>query len=1254
MKWYQAHIRVMSRLFELGLFDEVNTSYRNYCLESTPSAYEKLVSLVAVGDIKIYCDELSPQNLAKNVLTTSNIVIYYYKAIAGFTMFKALQNVKGVKLHKIAVKDEMPTNYYQVLFEPNGELKEDVVISAFKEKAFNGSPKGFVGHFTRFNYSECLTDGSFKLESLGDYGFFNVIKYNFTSNEAQHASRAYNSSNKIPTPSKASKSKEINYFHIDGELDSGFGLLKVIDLLGMHLLLVAQRRQYIFERTRYDDLRSNYKALEQVNSNDIVRLHNNALAACGVFHNDQKNLLSVNGQFMDFNEIVKSYVGRNDALYQYAYYFYDLFVQLNPNSNCTNRENSWEVGYYYFNFYNPFMYLANLQAKLLVNVNNLLCLDLNLINGYSDQLPYDQEILNIIVGLIPTNIYDVCAHFAPSFKNRFHSHPRSVNFEDIVSSVMSYSNKFNRISPTLPYPIREGSEYAIEDYGDPNWVNREERDINSINECLGLEVINDPAPIVFSRNLNIYLDIFCILSSFIELYHNVYLSTILRTNNAFKTTPNASFVFDLAYSGKDWVKFVFPDYELLLKDETFKSLIEYHQACFENLLLILDLQGESHLLYEDSYTSNLLRKTNNFDEEFANSLTLNEPVSNVANRPLLSKAEQLLLNKTCISYLQDCKKFCQISKELANKTIELDILLNERFETFILNKTAILNNIYELFLTHIGVLSQDAVIELDNVPDDLKLSNDLTNEEVGIEVSQSFYRCVYEAFLACCAKDINLFIKETIPYINIATKEDFVQSLNSFSLIVNSKGNIKKVNYIILIAFKRLMLINNYQPSVEKLLCNNVFVLNSTLRMLLVPYIVSTTYILIALVKYFVRIVDSITKIKQVEEHQECLNLVYNIVHKFSKFLSSTPAKLLNLVALADQGNMMLTELFEYKSYLSETVDLFSLLESMCLKYTSFDSAFGFIYDTCEISKYIKLFKDLLEDTPKVLQSIDVNYFKNFGDNNQEANIPYFEDQNYISIDDDFGQEIMAIYDERLSSIQLSIVKRFFDEFVSDNVESEDNKLYGDEDDFSPFFYPFSRRKPRAKKITKSKERFVNLVMEKMRLLDDVELHQLLNLESQKIATQIVDSSTSASNGKAKAKATTAKSKTAATKSKATAATKSKAQKAATKDAADANVITEPLDAIKYEPKPKAKTTRSKAKKAEVTAESEAESKPKAKSATKATATKSRAKKVAAVDSTEAKADDDAEAKPKKKAATARTTSKASASTRAKKSTAKS
>ena len=40
MKWYQAHLRVMSHLFELGFFDEINTSYRNYSIEGTISALE--------------------------------------------------------------------------------------------------------------------------------------------------------------------------------------------------------------------------------------------------------------------------------------------------------------------------------------------------------------------------------------------------------------------------------------------------------------------------------------------------------------------------------------------------------------------------------------------------------------------------------------------------------------------------------------------------------------------------------------------------------------------------------------------------------------------------------------------------------------------------------------------------------------------------------------------------------------------------------------------------------------------------------------------------------------------------------------------------------------------------------------------------------------------------------------------------------------------------------------------------------------
>ena len=97
----------------------------------------------------------------------------------------------------------------------------------------------------------------------------------------------------------------------------------------------------------------------------------------------------------------------------------------------------------YYNLYEPFKQLSYLQAKLLVNVDNLIEIDLNNIKGLSDFTSYEQKILSKVVSLIPSSIYDVCAHFAPSFAKATLSHPRLVNFEDIVNSVMSYSQGLN-------------------------------------------------------------------------------------------------------------------------------------------------------------------------------------------------------------------------------------------------------------------------------------------------------------------------------------------------------------------------------------------------------------------------------------------------------------------------------------------------------------------------------------------------------------------------------------------------------------------------------------------------------------------------------------------------------------------------------------------------------------------------------------------------------------------------------------------
>ena len=1268
MKWCHAQLRVMLRLFELGLFDEVNTCYRKYCIEGTKSDFESFKSLVLEdNDIKLYCDEFKPQNISKKKRDYSDIVAYYYKATACFTMVKAIPKISESKLNKIKAYEDMPVRSYNVLFEQNGDIKDDVLIKAFKKQDFPCSPKVFVSTLLSFNQNLHPFGLDLVLPSWTEFGVLNKNKI-LTSQAAQDTISStkplgfseIESSKKIQaeTDKEAPTSKEVNYFKIDSKLDSGLQVLKIIDLLGMHLLLVAQRRQYMFERYSCDDLRSHYKALEKVNSDDVVRLHNNALDACLAFEENFKGLHINASYFNDCNMLVKDYVGRIDALYQYIFYFVQLFYALEPHYHCTNKRNSWEVEYYYFNLYEPFKHLSALQSKILIVVNSFLSADVNLIKCLTDYYSYEQEIVNGMLGSIPQSVFDICANFAPSFDDVNLSNPSVVDFKAIVSSVMSYYQSLNHAFPTLPYPINKGSKYDVEDCGEIIWLKRRYRDshnkIYAINEKLAYEVINDPKPIVFSRKLNVYFDMFCVISELVELYNNYYLRCIYIANGI-KPGSKLSFAFDLSYCGEDLVKTLYPAYELLLKDETFIKLIECHQACFEHLVLILDLQGDINLLYEDNYMSNLLRKTNNYDQEIADSLTRNIPARDGSDSSNLSKAEQLLLNKTCISYLQDCQKIVQLSKEFVEKTTELDKFLNEKLENFVFSKNKLFSQFQNICLNPIIAFSQYIISNLDNVPEDLKLnlagasSNVRLNNEDSIELNQSFYKCMYETLLAFFAKNMNQYIRVAVPYSKLATKEDFAKSLSSVGIPFNYKFEFSNSNYLVLVAYKRLLQNYNYDQFISKHICYNTLFINGALIWIINIYSYSLNCTILPIAKYFVRLVLSFTRINQVKEYQHYLNIIYNLLQKLTKLFSTKLAKIKNLIELVGQGNVVLCECFEYKSYLGEIVDVFSLYEGLWRKFKSTYTEINSIYDACQISDFRSLYKDLLEDAPRVLQCIDVNFFKNMGTKSHTA-MPYFNAQNYVSINRDYVTMAISSGEERLSIPQLSVVEHFFGQEISAMIKAEDDHYYGVK---NVSVYLWSRHRPREKGITKTNIRFINLVSKNMRIMDDEELHQLLNLDNQKISTQIVDSSAPAAASKPKAKAVT---------------TKGKAVKAADNaEVADTAKVTQTKStkkATRAKKTLKAEETSSATNCAKVVTtkvdEVKADAKAKAKSTTKATATKSRAKKVATAISTEANADSATEAtkatdaKPKKKASTARTTSKASSSTRAKKSTANS
>lgn len=305
----------------------------------------------------------------------------------------------------------------------------------------------------------------------------------------------------------------------------------------------------------------------------------------------------------------------------------------------------------------------------------------------------------------------------------------------------------------------------------------------------------------------------------------------------------------------------------------------------------------------------------------------------------------------------------------------------------------------------------------------------------------------------------------------------------------------------------------------------------------------------------------------------------------------------------------MLSEHFEYKAYISEIIDMLSMTQNLFSQYMKNNRGLRSFNKAFNTAKWISLYQDLLENAPKALQYIDVGFFKNLCSKDGTI-VPYFDEQEYISLNDKYIENVMDVAGARLTQPQLTVVKLFFGDEVASLVEREDEQ-YFDDDYFS--FSGFYRGVPREKGLTKTNMRLIDLVMKKMHLLDDVQLHQLLNLESQKIATQIVDSSTATSNGKQKAQVTS-QSRDATTKSKAPKANALESSKAQSDAGAEADAE----------------------------ARIEAETKAKAKRATRATAAKSRAKILAAIASTEAKADEvievneDTLTKPKKNAARAK------------------
>ena len=287
----------------------------------------------------------------------------------------------------------------------------------------------------------------------------------------------------------------------------------------------------------------------------------------------------------------------------------------------------------------------------------------------------------------------------------------------------------------------------------------------------------------------------------------------------------------------------------------------------------------------------------------------------------------------------------------------------------------------------------------------------------------------------------------------------------------------------------------------NKQICKNTFFANSALYLLLCSNFNCVNWLMATMVKLFVNHLWQIKRVKQVTEFIDYYNAVYNVVSKLKGIVKSHDAKLDNLKNLAYQDNVVLSESFEYKSYLSEVVYSLSLLSHLCKQYVDIEPALESVYRNGEIENFLALYTDLLEEPHKVLMQINGKYFHDIF--MKESTIyPYLINEQYHTVNNEYTKNFAYyLYGVRYYALE-PLVGQLFGEDLNVCLSSADR-------DLACYVHLKWENISSRGKLTKVTCKMVELVKEKLHLMSDSELNKLLNIDSKLISTQIVDSSAS-------------------------------------------------------------------------------------------------------------------------------------------------
>ncbi len=790
MKWTIAQEVILARKLDLGLYDDLFDHLFNYLNNGSDQAKLALQELFVQYNLNVDFTSASNKQFdyklmsAIRSLLQTDSALTLFKLIEGTELLKnsnSLTDLQHAQFNEFSVaqlceidsivdksgllNSEDFKNFVSNLDRDKTSVCEPYQIESACFKNFD--PGSFYNHYLAGPQEADSVKFKFSKLALTVASYLNPDKAKANQNKATsaHKNRVKKNKNKaanknqvaakelkVPTGYRVKDDLPFSYFQPSNDSDFGFNLLKNIDLFGLHLILVAQRRKYYFISSNYSEFRSNFQALDSLSCDTIVHLHNNATVACDKYQ-QAYTAANTDANWENRINLYKAYIKRNAALMEYADYYQELFANLMVYQKQISEYKFWIDASQYFNYNDIYNTLLAVYTDTTSDDVLLLLFGRELNKSTQALKGLDTQTIKKINSLAPMTVYSAGAFFSSTFDSVADTHPMKVNFEPMVNKVLSYYKNIDYSPMALPVPIEDAPFKDSNDFVAYLQFAKDNPYVSDEDNQLALIIEKD---MKIDKHQSDYLMIFaytCMIMDFIHRYvlDLLYLDTYSKGNPC---------LFNWFTFNDDDFEAIYPQYQQILDSQLITDLHSSHNKLMEQIILFQDLIGASDELYTDKYFALMLKLTGNYDKELASAIANG---NYAPSDHTISAKDQILIDKVCTNFLKEIKVFMThvrafyehpfpVLNELLNKVPES---CKQRFRV-----KGLFTNTLALAIDN---LSRILVSEFKTVPSDL--SNLKDEYEISpLELKNKYYASVHDVLTNVYNRKLNKVIACYLPH----------------------------------------------------------------------------------------------------------------------------------------------------------------------------------------------------------------------------------------------------------------------------------------------------------------------------------------------------------------------------------------------------------------------------------------------------------------------------------------------------------